>query len=122
MYRPESISSVSAESSSYRARKLSDKFGVKESSPAIRHAVGREKEGVIRVWLTSLQTGHEYKALRIAAKTSALFVVNQLLEKLEMVDDPLRFYLAEVSTRKGGKVGLYGLLTHPLQFTLEYCI
>ena len=105
-----STSSLNNDSRFSHAQRLPSKFGVTESCPAIRHAVDQEQQGVVRVWLLALQTGLEYKALRVSTKMSALDVVKHLLEKLDMVDDPLRYYLVEVSGKKGGMF-LYLLYT-----------
>jgi hypothetical protein len=96
-----STSSLNNDSSFSSAKRLPSNFGVAESCPAIRQAVDQEQLGVIRVWLLSLKTGLEYKALRVSTRMSALDIVKHLLEKLEMVDDPLRFYLVEVSSKQG---------------------
>ena len=85
-----------------RAMKLSNVFGVAQSSPAIRHSLDRADAGLVRVGLGALETGLSYKALRVSSHTTAMGVIELVLEKLELIDDPRRYSLFEVSSKKKG--------------------
>lgn len=85
-----------------RAMKLSNVFGVAQSSPAIRHSLDRADAGLVRVGLGALETGLSYKALRLSSHTTAMGAIELVLEKLDLIDDPRRYSLFEVSSKKKG--------------------
>lgn len=60
-------------------------------------------QGILRVWPTSVSGQTKYCSFMVSMTTTSAQVVRMVLEKYDVVADPLRYYLCQVGHGKGGQ-------------------
>ncbi|EDO41885.1 predicted protein [Nematostella vectensis] len=87
---------------SHASSKLNKIFGSKRMSPSLQYLMQAGPQGILRVWPIALTGQTKYCSFMVSMTTTSAQVVQMVIEKFEVVADPLRYYLCEVGMGKRG--------------------
>ncbi|XP_031557349.1 uncharacterized protein LOC116293984 [Actinia tenebrosa] len=87
---------------SHKSSKLTKLFGSKKLNPAMQYLLQSGPQGIVRVYPTALSGQTKYCSFMVSMTTTSAQVVRMVLDKYDVVADPLRYYLCEIGLGKGG--------------------
>ncbi|XP_065197071.1 uncharacterized protein LOC135828562 isoform X3 [Sycon ciliatum] len=77
-------------------------YAIKASVRTLSHSRSEEiVQGNVKVYLRNLQPDTEYKAFHISSTTTAFQLIEMVLERMSIAEDPQRYRLVETSLRPG---------------------